>query len=375
MSHADEGQLHAWLDGEFSATGEDEAAFEAHLENCALCLGRLDRARADREAADRVLAFVAPPGVETPPFEELVARRGAGETDVRRTLAAGSGGTGARAARARFFLGWAATVMLALGGGWMARGIVMAPGPGAGAGSAADASTGADSGARGGAAAPAAAEAPAAPTAPTALGASARAESGAPIEEPRSRDVARETPAPLPPGPPADTVAASPPATAPPVVALPYTGPPVIAPSRTTPPVVQGARQAEETRVAPPAPSVLFRRATPADQARVWEYVGEPDVMARITPAGVRIQNNRTERLVYLVLDADYAARARWVPCASPDCEGVEPGDATEVSRAGVPGWQGSPTVIVFWWHLVPTPEGGMAPDSIRSIPVPYTPG
>jgi len=120
MSHVDEGQLHAYLD---SALGSDElrSRVEDHLGLCADCRSQLDVARRDREEAGQILALLDPGEVRVPPMEVL---RGEGQ-GAARGLTRGERATGAGARRpgpaVPLRLAWAASVLLALGGGWMLR--------------------------------------------------------------------------------------------------------------------------------------------------------------------------------------------------------------------------------------------------------------
>jgi hypothetical protein len=112
MSHVDEGALHAYLDGALEEYPTGEARrIRAHLERCEACAQALARARTLRDEADLLLAM---PNVDVspPPLEEL------------RTLAR-SAAESERASRRGvplYRLGWAASVVLALGVGWMLRG-------------------------------------------------------------------------------------------------------------------------------------------------------------------------------------------------------------------------------------------------------------
>ncbi len=110
MSHADEGTLHAYLDGELTAA--ERAGLEAHLAGCAACRTRLAEERDLVERAQGLLRRAAPPEAAVPP--------------LRRT---GGGGRGARPLPRWMPLAWAASVLLALGGGWLARGGQRAGGP------------------------------------------------------------------------------------------------------------------------------------------------------------------------------------------------------------------------------------------------------
>ncbi len=104
MSHADEGTLHAYLDGEL--TPVEVTGLEQHLAACAPCRGRLEEARALIARAQRLLAQAEPPTEATAP----------------RRVPAAAGSRMARPLPRWLPLAWAASVLLALGGGWLAHG-------------------------------------------------------------------------------------------------------------------------------------------------------------------------------------------------------------------------------------------------------------
>jgi len=101
MSHVDDGTLHAYLDGELTAVEVDRLT--AHMAGCQACRTRLDEERALVERASRLLDLAAPPasGRIVPPLAEL--QRPRLWWQVRTPLA------------------WAATVVLAVGLGWIMR--------------------------------------------------------------------------------------------------------------------------------------------------------------------------------------------------------------------------------------------------------------
>ena len=105
MQHVDEGRLHAWLDGELPPAGSEGArALERHLDECAACRARAAEERRIRDDASSILRRADP--VEQPapgviPFPAPAPAR--------------------RTARPWVALGWAASVLIALGIGWMAR--------------------------------------------------------------------------------------------------------------------------------------------------------------------------------------------------------------------------------------------------------------
>jgi hypothetical protein len=109
MSHVDEGTLHAWLDGALDALPAAEAArVREHLAACEVCRARLEEERAIRKEATEILGAAVPEVLEPPAFEELRARAEArGRTE--------------RAMPRVYRYGWAASVVLALGLGWMLR--------------------------------------------------------------------------------------------------------------------------------------------------------------------------------------------------------------------------------------------------------------
>ena len=110
MSHVDEGALHAYLDGALDEYSVTEASrIREHLDACASCAERLEVERALRSDAHAMLGMAAPT-VDLPSFEELRAY-------VERTRPAPS-----RVSLRTTRLSWAASVMLALGIGWMLRG-------------------------------------------------------------------------------------------------------------------------------------------------------------------------------------------------------------------------------------------------------------
>ena len=107
MSHVADGILHAYLDGALDALsdagelpdGMKSADVMAHLSACADCRARLEAERRVREGAGVILGDASVPHVEVPAFAGVAGAR--------------------RSRRARWLpLGWAASVLLALGAGW-----------------------------------------------------------------------------------------------------------------------------------------------------------------------------------------------------------------------------------------------------------------
>jgi hypothetical protein len=113
MSHVDEGTLHAWLDGALDALPAAEAArVREHLATCEACAARLEEERQVRQEAADILGAAVPASIEPPAFEE-----------VRALARARSKAAAAPSRISR--LGWAASIVLALGAGWMLRGAAL----------------------------------------------------------------------------------------------------------------------------------------------------------------------------------------------------------------------------------------------------------
>jgi hypothetical protein len=103
MLHADDGTLHAYLDGELSAL--EVARLEAHLAECAPCRARVAEARDVVARSSRILALAEPPDRAAPPLHQL--------RHPRPLL------------RLRVPLAWAASAAIVLVGGWLAIGSIV----------------------------------------------------------------------------------------------------------------------------------------------------------------------------------------------------------------------------------------------------------
>jgi putative zinc finger protein len=109
MPHVDDGTLHAYRDGELPPA--EAHGVETHLAQCPACRERLEEERGLIARAEELLALVAPPDGELPPF-----RAGDVKPPTRLWW------------RARLPLAWAATVVLALGfGTYLGRGVEQLP--------------------------------------------------------------------------------------------------------------------------------------------------------------------------------------------------------------------------------------------------------
>ncbi len=113
MRHLDEGQLQAWLDGPRAGLSDEEReAMARHLDDCAECARRLEALEGESERAAALLGTPVPGGA--PAFHDIVAR-----ADAARTPPAP-----VRPVRRWRATGWAASILIAAGAGWMANDLV-----------------------------------------------------------------------------------------------------------------------------------------------------------------------------------------------------------------------------------------------------------
>jgi hypothetical protein len=113
MPHMDEGRLQAWLDGPRSGLPVAEREeIAAHVASCDVCAVRLSQLRSSDVASRDLLGSMGAAERGMPDFSEIV--------DRSRSLEAPRRTTGAPLRR-RFPVQWAASIVLALGVGWMAN--------------------------------------------------------------------------------------------------------------------------------------------------------------------------------------------------------------------------------------------------------------
>ena len=109
MQHLDEGLLQAWLDESRSGLSQsDRAEVEGHLSSCDLCVRKLEELEETSHRLETLLPGPEPEEGATPPFKDVVARSHHHQANRhRRSVWRG--------------VGWAASVVVALGVGWIAN--------------------------------------------------------------------------------------------------------------------------------------------------------------------------------------------------------------------------------------------------------------
>jgi len=125
MPHISDGNLHAWIDGAFPKDSPEGLSVSKHLDTCPDCRSRLEDARHFVAEAGEILAAATPDLESVPAFEEIQAR--AAEADLRGDDHGRGRIGGSLRAKWRSFerLAWAATVVLALGAGWIGRTVLI----------------------------------------------------------------------------------------------------------------------------------------------------------------------------------------------------------------------------------------------------------
>jgi hypothetical protein len=114
MQHLDDALIAEWVDGAIGEDSPQHGAIAAHVDRCEECRSRVEEERALAGHVRQLLGVAAPPD-RTPPFEEVLHR--AGSAPRRAPLSAST--VWMRR------LAWAATVVVAGGVGWYARGVLV----------------------------------------------------------------------------------------------------------------------------------------------------------------------------------------------------------------------------------------------------------
>ncbi len=134
MRHVTDGELHAYLDGALDLLPQGRGdEIREHLSRCATCRERLQDEEEIRDQAQSLLAGSAPATGEIPSFEEIRALAEGREAAESQKPGPALGSVHTRGPLRGLPLAWAATVVLALGVGWMG-GEVWRSLPGAGPG-------------------------------------------------------------------------------------------------------------------------------------------------------------------------------------------------------------------------------------------------
>ncbi|MDH5199166.1 MAG: hypothetical protein OEY20_18135, partial [Gemmatimonadota bacterium] len=111
----DDALIAEWVDGAIAANSPHYAAIGAHVDQCEECRARVEEERALAGHVRQLLGVASPPE-RVPAFEEVLHRAGAAPKRAKPPLVP------------LRRLAWAATVMVAGGVGWYARGILMRSG-------------------------------------------------------------------------------------------------------------------------------------------------------------------------------------------------------------------------------------------------------
>jgi hypothetical protein len=112
MSHVDEGQLHAYLDGQLEyADRSARERLETHVAECGDCAALLEEARAIHARAAGVMGDSEPAPVSVPSFDDVLHRASQQQTRP----------ASLRSLRRTRSLAWAASIVVAVAVGWYAK--------------------------------------------------------------------------------------------------------------------------------------------------------------------------------------------------------------------------------------------------------------
>jgi hypothetical protein len=154
VRHITDGELHAWLDGALDLLPEGRGdEIREHLSQCPACRERMQDEEEIRDRSSGIMAGLQLRDLELPTFEELRERAAAPEPGApeggvvapgARTVRLGGGVREEAPARYRgplkgVPLAWAATIVLALGVGWMGGQVWQGPSQAIGPGGPGDA--------------------------------------------------------------------------------------------------------------------------------------------------------------------------------------------------------------------------------------------
>ena len=102
------------------------------------------------------------------------------------------------------------------------------------------------------------------------------------------------------------------------------------------------------------------------DRGGIWAG----NVAVESAPGAVILGNNTTRPVGYAVYGREWVAAALWAPCTQrTGCPTLVAGERKTVRASEIAGVDASRReVVVYWWHLVDDRNGGLKPDSVRSV-------
>ena len=112
-----------------------------------------------------------------------------------------------------------------------------------------------------------------------------------------------------------------------------------------------------------------------ADPLRDVDQDGDASllVVADASNGKLRLTNRTGAPVVYLVLERELWKVALPPDCGTPTgCPLLEPGEEREIAYNAVAGTTPARNAVarLTWWHMVPSSEGRVRPDSVRVVEV-----
>ena len=96
------------------------------------------------------------------------------------------------------------------------------------------------------------------------------------------------------------------------------------------------------------------------------------EVTASASLFEVVITNERADSISYFVIDDELASRSLLSLGIWPGAPWIQPGENARVRGPDIGGWREGEAVLIYWWHAVPSGDGGFEMDSIRALRVEY---
>lgn len=91
-----------------------------------------------------------------------------------------------------------------------------------------------------------------------------------------------------------------------------------------------------------------------------------------VASRSIRLENQDSRTIYYLIMEAGFAGRVLWAPCTSPEepCARLEPQAAVRVPYSQISGYEpGAREAILYWYHLLER-DGGWEVDQVRPVRV-----
>ncbi len=107
--------------------------------------------------------------------------------------------------------------------------------------------------------------------------------------------------------------------------------------------------------------------STPAGPAE------DEGLSVRSRPPFLDLTSRATGPIFFTALEREFLETALWGPCLDPEiCPRLDAGGRTTLAYEEIDGYvPGKTEAVVYWWRLLPNPDGTFRADSVRALVVP----